>query len=188
MDSNNSLLEERIRALERINSDMSVQLYELNEKLRNQTHNEEKPSNVSEDILEQYRHSILMIAAERDSLLLQLHHISPGLNQNRTRIKKMKSTPNITSNNYSSCTHNQNFQEHQIPSPSETNFISSEFSNTMISNDCMNILSNFDIDRKISITDIKEPIIFESQNSWTYMDKRITVCFLPKKPQKQIKQ
>lgn len=194
LDLENTDLHDRMNALERINSDLSLQVHELTQKLSDMKSHELFPENLGannescRDAIEQYRQSILELVAERDHLLLHisLMNSNPGHATGSGTMKRMKSSPNFVSHANVDGFNLENKPFYQLPDTLKPDMhdikekrIMSD--NDYSSSDCNNILSQFDANRNISFTDIKRPLIFESHNSWTYVDKRITVCFLPKK-------
>jgi hypothetical protein len=106
-------------------------------------------------------------------------------------MKKIKSAPNFSSNPTADTTyHLEDSSTYPSPegvnsTPFEENIFADHKVSTYLSKDCSDILSQFDANINISLSEIQRPFIFESRDSWTYVDKRITVCFLPKKKIKQ---
>lgn len=193
LDEESTNVNDRMNALERINSDLSVQVHELTQKLSNRNSNSSFPEtiNVKRDVIEEYRQSILELVTERDSLLLHISTMDSksGHVKGNGTMKRMKSSPNFISHTNDDTInlenkafyHSSEGLHSDLNVNKEKHILADNSSSITISTDCNNILSQFDANRNISFTDIKRPLIFESQNSWTYVDKRITVCFLPKK-------
>jgi hypothetical protein len=181
-ESHNASLEERMNALEHINSDLSIKVYELNQRLSNRSRDEssDDQNKYLGNILEEYRKAILELISERENLLLHISMTKSDVSVESRPIKRMKSSPNISLN--PKLDNNYQLQNNSIySSPGCVESESYEEFSITSSKDCNNLLLQFDATRNVNFTEIKRPLIFKSLNSWTYIDKRITVSLLPRK-------